>query len=149
MKAKCRSKRNDIAANIRGAIFVAFGEERLERIDNTTSPVKLAEWKNSEKTKKAYEELFSNHDLLSKIGHNVFKSYKEKELPTMHCAYILSICDIVLNPRSSGIKCNDRSVVRRVNAFLVNIRNMLNIIIIYYKMLLKFINYYLTEGIRK
>ena len=149
MKAKCRSKRNDIAATIRGAMFAAFGEERLERVDNTTSPVKLAEWKNSERTKKAYEELFSNHDLLSKIGHNVFKSYKEKELPTMHCAYILSICDIVLNPTSSGIKCSDRSVVRRVNAFLVNIRNMLNIIIIYYKMLLKFINYYLTEGIRK
>ena len=84
------------------------------------------------KNKKAYEELFSNHDLLSKIGHNVFKSYKEKELPTMHCAYIFSICNIVLNPRSSGIKCSDRSVVRRVNAFLVNIRNMLNIIIIYY-----------------
>jgi len=61
-------------ANIRGAMFAAFGEERLEQIDNTTSPVKLAEWKNSEKTKKAYEELFSNHDLLSKIGHNVFKS---------------------------------------------------------------------------
>ena len=101
------------------------------------------------KNKKAYEELFSNHDLLSKIGHNVFKSYKEKELPTMHCAYILSICDIVLNLKSSGIKCNDRPVVRRINAFLVNICNMLNIIIIYYKMLLKFINYYLTEGIRK
>ena len=67
MKAKCRSKRNDIAANIRDAMFAAFGEERLERIDNTTSPVKLAEWKNSEKTKKAYEELFSNHDLLQKL----------------------------------------------------------------------------------
>lgn len=136
MKAKCRSKRNDIAANIRSAMFAAFGEERLERVDSTTSPGKLAEWKDSEKTRKAYEELFSNHDLLSKIGHNVFKSHKEKELPTMHCAYILSICDIVLNPRSSGIKCSDRSVVRRVNAFLVNIRNMLNIIIIYYKMLI-------------
>ena len=102
------------------------------------------------KQEKRMKSFFSNHDLLSKIGHNVFKSHKEKELPTMHCAYILSICDIVLNPRSSGIKCSDRSVVRRVNAFLVNIRNMLNIIIIYYKMLVKFINYhYLTEGIRK
>src|SRR5207245_8527688 len=94
---------------------------------------KINKLKNREKTKKAYEEIFSNHDLLSKIGHNVFKSYKEKELPTMHYAYILSICNIVLNLRSSGIKCSDRSVVRRVNAFLVNIRNMLNIIIIYYK----------------
>src|ERR1041385_7826905 len=104
-------------------MFSAFGEDRLERVDNTTSPAKLAEWKTSERTKKAYKDLFANHDLLSRIGHNVFKSYKEKELPTMHCAYILAICDIVLNPRSSGIKCNDRSVVRRVNAFLVNIRN--------------------------
>lgn len=110
-------------------MFAAFGEERLERVDSTTSLGKLAEWKASEKTKKAYEDLFSNHDLLSKIGHNVFKSYKEKELPTMHCAYILSICDILLNSKSSGIKCSDRSVVRRVNAFLVNIRNMPKLII--------------------
>jgi hypothetical protein len=100
-------------------MFSVFGEERLERVDNTTSPVKLAEWKKSEKTKNAYEILFTNRELLSKIGYTVFKSYKEKELPTMHCAYILSICDIMLNPKSSGIKCNDKSVVKRVNAFLV------------------------------
>src|SRR6266516_3238606 len=118
-------------------MFAAFDEERLERVDSTTSPRKLAEWKDSEKTRKAYEELFSNHDLLSKIGHNVFKSNKEKELLTMHFAYIFSICDIILNLSSSGIKCIDRSVVKQVNVFLVNIRNMLNIIIIYYKMLVK------------
>lgn len=129
MKAKCRSRRNDIAANIRNAMFAAFGEDRLERVDSTTSPGKLAEWKTSEKTRKAYSELFANHELLSKIGHNVFKSHKEKELPTMHCAYILSICDILLNSKSSGIKCNDRSVVKRVNAFLVNIHNILKSII--------------------
>ena len=104
-------------------MFSVFGEERLERVDNTTSPLKLAEWKASEKTKSAYNELFSNADLLSKIGYQVFKSLKESELPTTHCAYILSICDIMLNLKSSGIKCNDKSVARRVNAFLVNIRN--------------------------
>ena len=107
-------------------MFVTFSEERLEHVDSTTSPGKLAEWKASEKTKAAYNELFSNQVLLSRIGYNVFKSYKEKELPTMHCAYVLSICDILLNPKSSGIKCNDRSVVRRVNAFLVNIRSIPN-----------------------
>ena len=102
-------------------MFSTFGEERLERVDNNTSPVKIAEWKTSEKTKTAYMELFTNHELLSKIGYSVFKSYREKELPTMHCAYILSICDILLNPKSTGIKCNDRSVTKRVHAFLVNV----------------------------
>lgn len=102
-------------------MFAVFGEQRLDRVDSTTSPLKLSEWKSSEKTRAAYNELFSNHDLLTKIGHAVFKQYKEKELPSMHCAYILSICDILLNPKSSGIKCNDKSVVRRVNTFLVNI----------------------------
>lgn len=105
-------------------MFAAFGEERLERVDSTTSSVKLAEWKMSEKTRAAYNEIFTNHDLLVKIGYNVFKQYKEKHLPTMHCAYILSICDILLNPKSSGIKCNDKSVIKRVNAFLVNIRSI-------------------------
>ena len=100
-------------------MFAAFGEERLDFVDGTTTSVRLAEWKTSEKTQNAYHELFQNHELLTKIGYAVFKQYKETELPTMHCAYILAICDILLNPKSSGIKCNDKSVVRRVNAFLV------------------------------
>jgi len=104
-------------------MFAAFGEERLERVDSTTSPKILAEWKASEKTKKAYTDLFANQDMLSRIRYSVFKSYKEKDLPPMHCAYILSICDILLNPRSSGIKCNDKSVARRVNMFLVMFAN--------------------------
>ena len=120
IKAKCRSKRNDIAANIRNAMFAAFEEERLERVDSSTSLAKLADWKSSERTRAAYNEIFSNHDLFTKIGYSVFKQ-KEKELTTMHCAYILSICDILLNPKSSGIKCNDKSVTRRINTFLVNI----------------------------
>src|SRR5208282_6802158 len=97
-------------------MFSAFGEQRLDHVDSTISPLKLSEWKSSEKTQAAYNDLFTNHDLLTKIGHAVFKQYKEKELPTMHCAYILSICDILLNPKSAGIKCNDKSVMRRVNA---------------------------------
>ncbi len=102
-------------------MFSVFGEQRLEYVDNNTSSVKIAEWKTSEKTRAAYGELFSNHELLTKIGYTVFKQYKEKNLPTMHCAYVLSICDILLNPKSLGIKCNDKSVARRVNAFMVNI----------------------------
>ena len=91
-------------------MFAAFGNEKLERVDSSTSSIKLAEWKMSAKTCIAYNEIFTNHELLTRIGFNVFKQYKEKELPTMHCAYILSICDILLNPKSSGIKCNDKSV---------------------------------------
>src|SRR5262249_13557332 len=107
-------------------MFAAFGEQRLDHVDSTTSPLKISEWKSSEKTRTAYKELFSNHELLTKIGHAVFKKqHKEKELPVMHCAYVLSICDILLNPKSSGIKCNDKSVVRRVNAFLVSIFTVL------------------------
>ena len=111
-------------ANIHNAMFVAFREDRLERVDSTTPSIKLAEWKTSEKTRAAYNNIFTNHELLSKIGYAVFKQYKGSELPTTHCAYVLSICDILLNPKSSDIKCNDRSVIRRVNAFLVNIRSI-------------------------
>ena len=91
-------------------MFAAFRDEKLERVDSSTSSIKLAEWKISAKTRVAYNEIFTNYELLTRIGFNVFKQYKEKELPTMHCAYILSICDILLNPKSSGIKCNDKSV---------------------------------------
>src|SRR3989337_852028 len=100
-------------------MFATFGEQHLDYVDGTTASTKIVEWKTSEKTQAAYHELFQNHELLTKIGFAVFKQYKETELPTMHCAYVLAICDILLNPKSSGIKCNDKSVVRRVNAFLV------------------------------
>ena len=108
-------------------MFAAFRDEKLERVDSSTSSIKLAEWKTSAKTRVAYNEIFTNHELLTRIGFNVFKQYKEKELPTMHCAYIFSICDILLNPKSSGIKCNDKSVARCVHAFLVNIRRILKL----------------------
>ena len=108
-------------------MFVAFGDEKLERIDSSTSSIKLAEWKTSAKTRVAYNEIFTNHELLTRIGFNVFKQYKEKELPTMHCAYILSICNILLNPKSSGINCNNKSVTWHVHAFLVNIHRILKL----------------------
>ena len=77
IKTKCRSKRNDIAANIRNAMFAAFGDEKLEWVDSSISLIKLAEWKTSEKTRLAYSEIFTNHKLLTRIGFNVFrkKSY--------------------------------------------------------------------------
>lgn len=102
-------------------MFTTFGKNRLDYVDNNTSAINVVEWKSSEKTKAAYIALFSDEELLTKIGYTVFKKYKNKELPTTHCAYILAICDILLNPKSPGIKCNDKSVVKRVNAFLVNI----------------------------
>lgn len=44
----------------------------------------------------------------------------------MHCAFVLAICDILLSPSSPGIKCKDKSVARRVHAFMVS--NTLNLL---------------------
>ncbi|POG78132.1 hypothetical protein GLOIN_2v1870893 [Rhizophagus irregularis DAOM 181602=DAOM 197198] len=43
IKTKCRSRRNDFAASIRSAMFSVFGEQRLERIDNNSPSMKIAE----------------------------------------------------------------------------------------------------------
>ena len=40
-------------------MFAAFGDNRLDCVDSTTPALRLAEWKASEKTRKAYSELFS------------------------------------------------------------------------------------------
>jgi hypothetical protein len=110
-------------------VFVNFGE-RLDYIDNNASAAKIVEWKSSEKTKGAYKALFSEGELLDTIGRAVFKQYRDKDLPTAHCAYIIAICDILLNPKSPGIKCNDKSVVKRVDALLVNIFAVFHILYI-------------------
>jgi len=39
-------------------MFAAFGDNRLDRVNSTTPTLRLAEWKASEKTRKAYSELF-------------------------------------------------------------------------------------------
>jgi len=41
-------------------MFAAFGDNRLDRVDSTTPALRLAEWKASEKTRKAYSELFQS-----------------------------------------------------------------------------------------
>jgi hypothetical protein len=92
-------------------------------VDNNTPSRRLAEWKSSEKTRAAYDALFGNEEMLTNIGYAAFKRYRGKSLPTMHCAYVMSICDILLSPYSSGIKCNDKSVTRRVSIFLVYIED--------------------------
>ena len=103
-------------------MFAVFGDEKLERVDSSTSSIKLAEWKTSAKTRVAYNEIFTNHELLTRIGFNIFKQYN-----ALRILYIISICDILLNPKSSGIKCNDKSVARRVHVFLVNIHRILKL----------------------
>jgi len=130
-------------------MFAVFGESKLEWVDGNTFSIKLAEWKTSDKTRAAYDEIFSNHELLTKIGHSVFKQKKEEHLSSMHCAYILSICDILLNPKSSRIKCNDKSVSRRVNAFLVSIRSISKFKIYFlntYKLIILIISKHLNKA---
>ncbi|GET54798.1 hypothetical protein GLOIN_2v1870636 [Rhizophagus irregularis DAOM 181602=DAOM 197198] len=62
---------------------------------------------------------FWNISILTKITSSVFKSYEGSELPPEHWVYILAICDIVLNPSSPGIKCNDKLVLKRVDFLMV------------------------------
>ena len=122
---KCRSKWNNITATIHNAIFSVFGEDRLEKVNNNTSSHHLVEWKTSEKTCAAYNSLFGNEEMLFNIGYAIFKRYHGKSLPTMHCTYVISICDILLNPYSSGIKCSNKSVTRWVSIFLVYIEDFI------------------------
>ncbi|GBC48108.2 hypothetical protein GLOIN_2v1884838 [Rhizophagus irregularis DAOM 181602=DAOM 197198] len=78
----------------------------------------IAEWKKNAKTREAYRELFENQGILTKITSSIIKSYEGSELPLEHWVYVLAICDIVLNPSSPGIKCNDKLVLKRVDFFM-------------------------------
>ncbi|CAB4425817.1 unnamed protein product [Rhizophagus irregularis] len=100
IKNKCRSKRNDLAANIRNTMFSNFGEQKLERVDSS---------------------------ILTKITSSVFKSYEDSELPPEYWIYVLAICDIVLNPSSPGIKCNDKLVLKRVDFLMQSIKNKVTV----------------------
>jgi hypothetical protein len=101
-------------------MFSNFGEQNLERVDGNASSAKITEWKKDSKTREAFNKLFSNHEILQKITTTIFKLQKGNDITSLHFAYVLSICDIVLNPKSPGIKCNDKSVKKRMDFLLVN-----------------------------
>ncbi|GBC24126.2 hypothetical protein GLOIN_2v1771668 [Rhizophagus irregularis DAOM 181602=DAOM 197198] len=81
-------------------MFSNFGEQKLERVDSS---------------------------ILTKITSSVFKSYEGSELPPEHWVYVLAICDIVLNPSSSGIKCNDKLVLKIVDFLMQSIKNKVTV----------------------
>ncbi|CAB4407036.1 unnamed protein product [Rhizophagus irregularis] len=118
--------------NLRRNTWVSLFEskllpEKLERVDSSASSKKIAEWKKSAKTREAYQELFENQGILTKITSFVFKSYEGSELPPEHWVYVLAICDIVLNPSSPGIKCNDKLVLKRVDFLMQSIKNKVTV----------------------
>ena len=94
-------------------------------MDNNTSSRHLTEWKSSEKTRAAYDTLFGNKEMLTNISYAAFKRYHDKSLSTIHYAYVMSICDILLSLYSFGIKCNDKSVTRYVSIFLIYIEDFI------------------------
>ncbi|EXX50606.1 hypothetical protein RirG_269220 [Rhizophagus irregularis DAOM 197198w] len=108
-------------------MFSNFGEQKLERVDSSASSKKIAEWKKSAKTREAYREFFKNQGILTKITSSVFKSYEGSELPPEYWVYVLAICDIVLNPSSPGIKCNDKLVLKRVDFLMQSIKNKVTV----------------------
>ncbi|EXX66263.1 hypothetical protein RirG_125490 [Rhizophagus irregularis DAOM 197198w] len=108
-------------------MFSNFGEQKLKRVDSSASSKKIAEWKKNAKTREAYRELFENQGILTKITSSIIKSYEGSELPLEHWVYVLAICDIVLNPSSPGIKCNDKLVLKRVDFFMQSIKNKVTV----------------------
>ena len=100
-------------------MFSNFREQKLECVNSNASFSKITEWKKDTKTREAFNELFNNREILQKITTTVFKSQKGNDITSLHFAYVLSICDIVLNPKSPGIKCNDKSVKNRMDFLMV------------------------------
>ena len=113
-------------ANIRDAIFNTFGQERLPNLSHNASAQAIIEWKQNPLVAQCYQELFVPDEdgifISTRIARNAFNETGVPELTNDHLALCLTVCDIVLNPDSSGIVCSDREVRKRMKHYLVSIR---------------------------
>ena len=126
-----RSARGTLATKVRDALFTYFGEVNLPRINTSTPPIDISNWKKSNEVRKCYDKLFDNKNkALAKILEKVFG----KNLPKpAHSAFAIAVCTSILNPESDRIQLSEESMKVIYNNHLVSI-------------IIQIICYYLING---
>lgn len=110
-------------SNIWQAIFRVFGAQQLPKLPRHADSKSIAKWKKEEKVIKCHEMLFQRNDdgLLwsAVITREAFNETTQANISNYHLAFTLSVCDIILDPKSRGIICNERAMTKHMDHYLV------------------------------
>ena len=102
-------------------MFDVFGENYLTRVNTSTEAKDITAFKKSDKTKKAFKCLFKADDdkSLPYVEAIKRKAWGRKKTTTFDTAFILAVCEVVLNPRHPRISVSDNALHKRFDVYLV------------------------------
>ena len=119
-------------AAVKKAIFHVFRMNILPPINNQKNSKEISDWKVSLEVAECYNKLFQlGNDRISNVNHIAriaFPTLREKSLSIDLCAYIASVCDIVLNPKHPSIEISKTSLQCRIARYKVSFYSILYII---------------------
>lgn len=111
--------------NVRSAIWRVFGCEKLPPLKSNAVASDIVRWKQSPEVASCFSSLFEQNDdgvfWVAVIARSAFSTTAVPTLSNEHCAFTLSVCDILLNPKSKGVICTERKMKRHMERFLVSI----------------------------
>lgn len=93
-------------------MFSVFSE--LSPINTSIKESEIIKWKRTVSVKKCYEKLFQKVKLtdsetyMSKIIGIIWK--EKKNAPKMQVAYVISICETILNPENTIVQINEETI---------------------------------------
>src|SRR5947209_1612575 len=121
-----KNYRGTALASVRSAIWKTFGAERLPVLPSNSSAADIIAWKQASETIACFDSLFErNNDGLYWIAVIARAAFNEVTVPTLshaHCAFTLTVCDILLNPASKAIVCTEKRMKRRMERYIVSHR---------------------------
>ncbi|CAB4416100.1 unnamed protein product [Rhizophagus irregularis] len=111
-----RSKKGYYIRRVKESLWVIFGINRLKPFDENFTKSDMIEWKNSDKTKAAYEDLYSANNpesetYISLIIKNVFIS--EKEHTQKNAIWTQAILEIIFDETYLSPKIDSNTVNAR------------------------------------
>ena len=113
-----------MTSKIKEAIFSVF--EKLTPINTNASPATINRWKNSTNVRICYDNLYkptteSEDESVTYIMRIVEKVFVDsKSVTDAQIAYIMSVCELILDPDNENIQINESTIKEKFQELLVS-----------------------------
>ncbi|RIB14387.1 hypothetical protein C2G38_2195258 [Gigaspora rosea] len=88
---------------------------------NASAP-EIVNWKKSNQIAACFRSLFEQTESgvywIDMIARSAFSTAAVPTMTSEHCAFMLAVCDIILNPKSKHVKCTEKLMKRRLKRYL-------------------------------
>ncbi|CAG8685084.1 4912_t:CDS:2, partial [Ambispora leptoticha] len=119
---KIKNNRGAVLQSVRSAVWRVFGREKLPPLKSNAAAAAIVSWKESQAVSNCYRMLFEKDNKgtlwVYTIARTAFSAVAVPTLTSAHCAFMLVVCDILLNPRLQNVQCTERRMKRCIEKYL-------------------------------